>query len=69
MKTYRIAVIGGDGIGPEVTREAMKILRRAALSSGQLDFEFTELPWGCTYFLKTGRGYRWGIKFLVYFLN
>ncbi len=55
MKTYRIAVIGGDGIGPEVTREAMKILRRAALSSGQLDFEFTELPWGCTYFLKTGR--------------
>ena len=31
MKEYQIAVIAGDGIGPEVTREAMKVLDAAAL--------------------------------------
>jgi len=30
MKSYNIAVIGGDGTGPEVTREAVKVLDAAA---------------------------------------
>jgi len=30
MKTYRIAVIPGDGTGPEVTAEAVKVLDAAA---------------------------------------
>ncbi len=30
MNTYRIAVIGGDGVGPEVTAQALKALRAAA---------------------------------------
>ena len=30
MKTYDIAVIGGDGTGPEVTREALKVSEGAA---------------------------------------
>ncbi|MBI4390265.1 MAG: 3-isopropylmalate dehydrogenase, partial [candidate division NC10 bacterium] len=29
MGTYRIAVLPGDGIGPEVTAEALKVLRAA----------------------------------------
>src|SRR5438270_910851 len=29
-KSYNIAVIGGDGTGPEVTREAVKVLNAAA---------------------------------------
>jgi 3-isopropylmalate dehydrogenase len=29
-RTIRLAVIGGDGIGPEVTAEALKVLRTAA---------------------------------------
>ena len=29
MKSYNIAVIGGDGTGPEVTREAIKVLEAA----------------------------------------
>ena len=29
-RTIRLAVIGGDGIGPEVTAEALKVLRAAA---------------------------------------
>jgi 3-isopropylmalate dehydrogenase len=30
MKTYNIAVIGGDGTGPEVVREAVKVLDATA---------------------------------------
>ena len=30
MKTFRIAVLGGDGIGPEVMAEAVKVLRSVA---------------------------------------
>ena len=30
MKTYKIAVIPGDGVGPEVLKEGMKVLKRAA---------------------------------------
>ncbi|HEX4830086.1 MAG TPA: isocitrate/isopropylmalate family dehydrogenase, partial [Trebonia sp.] len=29
-RTIRLAVVGGDGIGPEVTAEALKVLRAAA---------------------------------------
>ena len=54
MKTYHISVIPGDGIGPEVTREAVKVLNAAAAVDGDFRFEFTEYPWGCEYYLKTG---------------
>ena len=54
MKQYRIAVIPGDGIGPEVMAESCKVLRTAAELDGTFSFEFTEFPWGCEYYLKTG---------------
>ena len=34
MKSYRIAVIPGDGTGPEVVREAVKVLDAAAAKFG-----------------------------------
>ncbi len=34
MATYRIAVLGGDGIGPEVTREAARALEAVAARFG-----------------------------------
>jgi 3-isopropylmalate dehydrogenase len=37
----RIAVLGGDGIGPEVTREAVKVLKAVAARYGA-DFEFED---------------------------
>jgi len=37
----RIAVLGGDGIGPEVTHEAVRVLRAVAARFGH-EFEFTE---------------------------
>jgi len=55
LKTYRIAVIGGDGIGPEVTREGLKVLRRAAELDG-FGVEATEFPFGAEHYLKTGTG-------------
>jgi 3-isopropylmalate dehydrogenase len=39
-RTYRIAVLPGDGIGPEVMQEAIKVLGKIE-SQGQAKFEFT----------------------------
>ena len=55
MQTYHIAVIAGDGIGPEVIREAIKVLNAVAELDGSFRFAFAEYPWGCEYYLKTGR--------------
>jgi len=38
---YRIAVLPGDGVGPEVTREAVRLLRAVGNLCGH-DFRFTE---------------------------
>ena len=55
MKEYRIAVVAGDGIGPEVMTECKKVLDAAASIDGSFRFAFTDFPWGCEYYLKTGR--------------
>lgn len=54
MKTYNIAVIAGDGIGPEVLDEGIKILKHVAQLDGGFDFAFTHFPWGCEYYLEHG---------------
>ena len=38
MSTHRIAVIGGDGIGPEVTAEALKVVRAAGVAVDTTEF-------------------------------
>ena len=55
MKTYKIAVIPGDGIGPEVIAEGVKVLDEVARQDGTFAFEWTYFPWGCTYYLENGR--------------
>ena len=52
MKSYRIAVIGGDGTGPEVTREAVKVLEAAARKF-ELKLEFTHYDIGGERYLRT----------------
>jgi 3-isopropylmalate dehydrogenase len=37
--THNIAVIGGDGIGPEVTAEAVKVVRAAGVDIATTDFD------------------------------
>ena len=54
MDKYRLAVIAGDGVGPEVMAEAVKVLEAASAKDGRFSFEFTYFPWGCEYYLKTG---------------
>ena len=54
-KIHKIAVIAGDGIGPEVIAEGEKVLRQVARLDGTFAFSFTHFPWGCEYYLKTGR--------------
>lgn len=54
-KAIKIAVIGGDGIGPEVVAEGIKVLKKASELDGSLTFEFTHFPWSCGYYLETGR--------------
>ena len=53
MTTYDIAVIGGDGIGPEVTREAMKVVDAAAEIYG-FQLKRNEYPFGSQHYLDTG---------------
>jgi len=52
MKSYRIALIPGDGIGREVVPAAVKVLRAAAR---EFTLDFCEFEWGCEYYLRTGR--------------
>ena len=53
MKTYRIAVIPGDGIGKEVVPEGIRVLDVAAARFG-IRFEWNHLPWSCEEYAKTG---------------
>jgi tartrate dehydrogenase/decarboxylase / D-malate dehydrogenase len=51
---HRIAVISGDGIGREVIPAGMATLEAATRGSG-VSLDFTELPFGCQYYLKHQR--------------
>jgi 3-isopropylmalate dehydrogenase len=49
----RIALIPGDGIGPEVIRESRRVLDAVA-TAGLADLSFEEFPHGAEHFLATG---------------
>jgi len=51
---HRIAVIAGDGIGKEVIPAGIAALEAVARGSG-VTLSFTELPWGCEYYLRHHR--------------
>jgi 3-isopropylmalate dehydrogenase len=58
----RVAIIPGDGIGKEVTAEAVRVLETVARKSG-LELGLTHLPWSADHYLATGEtlpanGYR-----------
>jgi tartrate dehydrogenase/decarboxylase/D-malate dehydrogenase len=46
MKSYRIAAIGGDGIGPEVIAAGLDVLRASAERDGGFGFEVSAFDWG-----------------------
>jgi len=55
-RTYQIAAIPADGVGVEVVAAGRAVLDAiAAGSNGAFAFGWTEFPWGCGYYEKTGR--------------
>jgi tartrate dehydrogenase/decarboxylase/D-malate dehydrogenase len=54
MRTYRIALIAGDGIGKEVIPAGLRVLQRAADITGSFRLEMTDLDWSCERFVRTG---------------
>jgi tartrate dehydrogenase/decarboxylase/D-malate dehydrogenase len=50
---YRLAVVPGDGIGPEVIAEGVRVLREVE-RLGSCTFELETFPWGAGRFLETG---------------
>jgi tartrate dehydrogenase/decarboxylase/D-malate dehydrogenase len=53
MNTYKIALLPGDGIGPDVTNAAWVVLDKAA-EIGGFSLAATSYPWSCDYYLQHG---------------
>jgi 3-isopropylmalate dehydrogenase len=54
MKTFRIAVLPGDGIGVEVVEQALEVLRALESHLDSVHFELTEYPAGAAEYLRNG---------------
>ena len=54
MRTYRIAAIGGDGIGPEVVDAGVEVLTACAERDKQFALEFQHFDWGSDYYRRHG---------------
>jgi len=54
MAAFRIAVIGGDGIGPEVIEQAIRAAD-VAVRRDRAALEWNRLPWSTAYYKQTGR--------------
>ncbi|PVX42801.1 tartrate dehydrogenase/decarboxylase/D-malate dehydrogenase [Pasteurella langaaensis DSM 22999] len=53
--SHKIAVIAGDGIGPEVLAEGVKVLNAVSKLDPEIQFDFTHFPWGCEFYHKHGK--------------
>ncbi|MDR1622634.1 MAG: isocitrate/isopropylmalate dehydrogenase family protein [Synergistaceae bacterium] len=53
MKNYKIALLPGDGIGPEVTAEAVKVVDAAGSRHG-FQMQWIRYPFGAAHYNKTG---------------
>jgi len=53
-RAFRIGVVAGDGIGPEVIEAAIPVVETAAAGAGAT-LEWIRFPWGCDYYHDTGR--------------
>jgi 3-isopropylmalate dehydrogenase len=54
MTTYTIALLPGDGIGPEITQTAVGVLTEATRLYGGADLVYTEIPASATHWLQHG---------------
>ncbi|MDO6658647.1 tartrate dehydrogenase [Anaerobacillus sp. 1_MG-2023] len=51
----KLAIIPGDGIGPEVMNEAIKVLNTLSHLDSSFSLQFEELPWSSNYYMKSGK--------------
>jgi tartrate dehydrogenase/decarboxylase/D-malate dehydrogenase len=54
MPAFRVAVIGGDGIGPEVVEQAIRVADAALRHESGAALEWNRLPWSGENYLKVG---------------
>ena len=55
MAVHKIAVIGGDGIGPEVIDQAIRAAEAAARKHDAAELKWNRLPWSTAYYKQHGR--------------
>ncbi|OLN22074.1 tartrate dehydrogenase [Domibacillus antri] len=55
VNPFKIAVIPGDGIGPEVIAEGVKVLKYIESVDENISFDFEYFPWGCEYYVQHGK--------------
>jgi tartrate dehydrogenase/decarboxylase/D-malate dehydrogenase len=55
MAVHKIAVIGGDGIGPEVIDQAVRAAEAAAKKHDAAELKWTKLPWSTAYYKQHAR--------------
>ncbi len=53
-RNYKIAMIGGDGIGPEVVEAGRQVLQTLAAEDGGFALSFTSYDWGSAYYRRHG---------------
>jgi tartrate dehydrogenase/decarboxylase / D-malate dehydrogenase len=54
LKSYEIAAIGGDGIGPEVIEAGIEVLEALGKADGGFGFRFERLDWSSELYLREG---------------
>jgi tartrate dehydrogenase/decarboxylase/D-malate dehydrogenase len=55
MAAFRVAVLGGDGIGPEVIDQAVRVGDAAVARHDRAALTWNRLPWSSAYYKQTGR--------------
>ncbi|WP_049730960.1 tartrate dehydrogenase [Rhizobium ecuadorense] len=54
-RSYKIAAIPADGIGPEVIGAGLRVLKALAARTGDLSFDITDYDWGSDYYKTHGK--------------
>lgn len=55
MRTYSLAAIPGDGIGPEVIDAGLEVLEALAARDGGFQLKIARYDWGSDYYRRHGR--------------
>lgn len=64
MKNYKIAILAGDGIGPEIMQEGIKVLK-VIEERNDVSFELIEAPFGASAWFENGSSFPEETKKLV----